>query len=95
MAIKSIGITVDGKRKMTMEQFKRWVKALDTDKDGKISKEELAEAVRGTGRWFAGWKGKQGLQSADSNGDGFVDESEFHNLVEFAQKYLGVTIIQL
>lgn len=91
MAIKEI--PMDGKQQMTIEQFKRWIKRLDTDKDGRISKEELADAIRANGGWFAGWKGKRGLHSADSNGDGFIDESELSNLVDFAQKHLGVKVM--
>ena len=69
------------------------VKTLDIDKDGKISKDELADAVRGNGGWFAGWKGKRGIRSADSNGDGVIDESEIDMLAAFAQKHLGIKII--
>jgi Ca2+-binding EF-hand superfamily protein len=93
MAIKYRGVNIDGKREMTMAQFRIWVKTLDADKDGKISKDELSDAVRGNGGWFAGWKAKRGVGSADSNGNGFVDESEIGNLVEFAQKHLGIKII--
>ncbi|KAL9385915.1 hypothetical protein Peur_022925 [Populus x canadensis] len=93
MAIKNRNVTVDGARAMTMGQFKAWMKTIDDDKDGKISKDELSDAVRGNGGWFAGWKAKRGVGSADSNGNGFVDESEIGNLVEFAQKHLGIKII--
>ncbi|KAK4859146.1 hypothetical protein QYF36_000178 [Acer negundo] len=73
---------------MTINEFKRWLKKLDADKDGRISREELADAVRGTGGWFARFKAKRGVRSVDSNGNGFIDESEFKNLVEFAEKHL-------
>ncbi|KAF9668575.1 hypothetical protein SADUNF_Sadunf14G0018000 [Salix dunnii] len=92
MAIKYRNITVDGEHAITMEQFKAWMKTIDDDKDGKISKDELADAVRGNGGWFAGWKAKRGVGSADSNGNGFVDESEIRNLAEFAQKYLELSL---
>uniref|UniRef100_A0A6N2MGU5 EF-hand domain-containing protein n=1 Tax=Salix viminalis TaxID=40686 RepID=A0A6N2MGU5_SALVM len=91
MAIKSV--IVDGKQGMTMEQFKIWIKSLDIDKNGKISKDELSDAVRGNGGWFAGLKGKRGIRSADSNGDGVIDESEIAMLAAFAQKHLGIKII--
>ena len=87
-------IHVDGKTEMTVDELKRWLRSLDTDKDGRISKKELADAVRESGGWFARWKGKRGIRSADSNGNGFVDENEISNLVEFAQKILGVKIIR-
>ncbi|KAJ6730074.1 CALCIUM BINDING PROTEIN [Salix viminalis] len=86
-------VIIDGKEEMTMEQFKIWIKTLDVDKNGKITKDELSNAVRGNGGWFAGWKGKRGIRSADSNGDGVIDESEIAMLAAFAQKHLGIKII--
>ncbi|KAJ6954965.1 hypothetical protein NC652_006415 [Populus alba x Populus x berolinensis] len=74
---------------MTMAQFRIWVKTLDADKDGKISKDELADAVRGNGGWFAGWKGKRGVKAADANGNGVIDDSEIDMLAAFAQKHLA------
>ncbi|KAG6747731.1 hypothetical protein POTOM_047622 [Populus tomentosa] len=93
MAIKTCCFSVDGKRVMTIEDFKRWLRKFDADKDGKISRKELEDAI--PGGWFTRWKGKAVIRSADSNGNGFIDESEIDNLVEFAQKYLGVKILQL
>ncbi|EEF52425.1 conserved hypothetical protein [Ricinus communis] len=81
------------KPEMTVEELKRWLRSFDTDRDGRISKEELAEAIRENGGWFARWKGKRGVKSADSNGNGFVDANEISNLVEFAKKHLGVKIV--
>ncbi|KAJ6954966.1 hypothetical protein NC652_006415 [Populus alba x Populus x berolinensis] len=78
---------------MTNAQFRIWVKTLDADKDGKISKDELANAIRGNGGWFAGWKGKRGVKAADANGDGVIDDSEIDMLAAFAQKHLGIIII--
>ena len=92
MAIKTCCISVDGKRVMSIEQFKRWLRKFDADKDGKLSRKELEDAI--PGGWFTRWKGKAVIRSADSNGNGFIDESEIDNLVEFAQKYLGVKILQ-
>ncbi|PQQ15565.1 hypothetical protein Pyn_28958 [Prunus yedoensis var. nudiflora] len=83
MAIKSRCITSDGKRVMTTEESKRWLKKFDTDKDGRISKEETPPGSR------------LGLQSADADRNGFIDEDELNNLVDFAQKHLGVKIIHL
>ncbi|KAJ6400072.1 hypothetical protein OIU84_015681 [Salix udensis] len=79
---------------MTMKAFKEWVlRNLDADQDGKISKHELAEAVRRRGEWFAGLKARKGIRSADSNRNGVVDDIEITNLAEFAQKHLGIIII--
>ncbi|CAI0558170.1 unnamed protein product [Linum tenue] len=78
---------------MTMQQFTAWLGRFDADKDGKISRQELADAVRGAGGRFAWWKCRQGLRSADSDGSGYIDANEIGNLVEFAQKHLGVKIV--
>ncbi|KAJ6675799.1 EF-HAND PAIR PROTEIN [Salix viminalis] len=79
---------------MNMEEFKKWLlRDLDADQDGKISKDELAGAVRRRGEWFAGWRARKGIRSADSNRNGVVDEIEIANLAEFAQKHFGIMII--
>lgn len=82
MAIKACRISDNGKRVMSIEEFKRWLKTFDADKDGKISRAELEEAIRVTGGWFARWKGQKGLRLADSNGNGLIDDSELKNLVD-------------
>lgn len=83
----------DGKREMTIAEFKRWLKKFDEDGDRRISKSELREAIRATGGWFSRWKGKRGVKSADTDGNGFIEESEIKNLMEFALKELGVRIV--
>ncbi|XP_057502745.1 calcium-binding protein CML37-like [Actinidia eriantha] len=79
----------DGKREMTKGQFSEWLTGFDTDKDGRISRYELREAVRANKGWFSTWKSNRGVKNADLNGDGFIDPREFTPLVEFAQKLLG------
>ncbi|KAL9999796.1 putative EF-hand domain-containing protein [Helianthus debilis subsp. tardiflorus] len=86
-------ISDDGRREFTVKEFKRWLMRFDTDKDGRISKSELRQIVRATGGWFSRWKGRAGMKSADKNGNGYVDECEIENLINFAQNELGVRII--
>ncbi|KAK4796421.1 hypothetical protein SAY86_028747 [Trapa natans] len=96
MAIKmwSRGVSRDGKRKMSMEEFKCWLQTFDEDSDGKINREELREAIRATtGGWFTGYKSSRAIKSADSNGNGVVEEDEIKSLVEFAGKHLGVKVV--
>ncbi|XP_050365075.1 polcalcin Cup a 4-like [Argentina anserina] len=93
MAIKSKCVASDGKRVMTTEELKKWLKKFDTDKDGRISKEELRQAIRSTGGRFAAFKSSRGLRSADVNKDGYIGEEELDSLVEFAQKHLNVRIV--
>lgn len=97
MAIKTRSYSVDGKREMTIYEFKRWlIKKFDEYKDGRISRDELADAIRvGSGGWFVGRKSKHGIQSVDANGNGFIDDNEIKNLVEFAKKHLNVRILFL
>ncbi|KAJ8772378.1 hypothetical protein K2173_027555 [Erythroxylum novogranatense] len=92
MPVKSAPVVIHG---MTIEQFKEWLlKTYDVDHDGKISREELAEAIRAAGGWFAGWKGKRGVRRADQNHNGYIDPSELdsNNFKRFAEKHLGVKI---
>ncbi|KAG5573486.1 hypothetical protein H5410_063252 [Solanum commersonii] len=97
MALKNTyrrNIASDGKIEMSLQEFKKWIKRFDTDKDGRISKEELREAIRtNVDGWFRRLKGSHDIKGADANGNGYIDENEFNNLVEFAQKNLGVRII--
>ncbi|MCL7035822.1 hypothetical protein MKW94_005089 [Papaver nudicaule] len=81
------------KQEMTLEEFKLWLKEFDTDGDGRISKQELREALRGAGRWFTTWKSGRGVRSADANRDGFINENEMSSLIKFATKELGIEIV--
>ncbi|KAI3439712.1 uncharacterized protein J3R85_004561 [Psidium guajava] len=93
MAIKSRSVSPDGTRVMTLEEFKRWLKKYDADADGRISKEELQDIIRITGGWFSRWRSRQAVSCVDANGDGFIDDNEISNLLEFAKKQLGVTVV--
>lgn len=75
---------------MTTEEFKRWLKRFYGDRDGRISRAELGEAVRANGGWSFRWKVHRGIRLADHNNDGFIDESEMKNLVEYVESELGV-----
>ncbi|KAK7351652.1 hypothetical protein VNO77_11249 [Canavalia gladiata] len=86
-------VSSDGKRVMTVEQFKRWLKtAFDTDGDGRISKAELRRAARHTGGLFASWSSDRFFKAADADHNGFIDENEFRNLAQFADKHFNVRI---
>lgn len=67
MAIKIRCITSNGKRVMTTEELKQWLKKFDTDKDGRINKEELRQAIHATRGRFTMFKSRLGLRSADTN----------------------------
>ncbi|KAF7139557.1 hypothetical protein RHSIM_Rhsim07G0229400 [Rhododendron simsii] len=80
-------------REMAIDEFKMWVKQFDVDKDGRISRDELKEAIRANRAWFPGWKANRGVKAADVNGDGFIDDSEITALVEFAEKNFNIKIM--
>ncbi|THU49055.1 hypothetical protein C4D60_Mb06t05540 [Musa balbisiana] len=80
---------------MTVDEFKEWLKRFDTDRDGRISREELKRAIRSIRGRFSGWKSKRGIKYSDADGNGFIDEDEFDNLVDFAQKSLGLKIVRI
>lgn len=89
MAIAARG----GNHEITVEEFKKWLKQFDTDGDNKISAEELRRAIKASGGWwFCGRKANRGVKMADKNLNGCIDDAEIENLVEFAQKYLGVRV---
>ncbi|KAI4389546.1 hypothetical protein MLD38_001761 [Melastoma candidum] len=93
MAIKTRGVSTEDGHVMTAEEFKRWLKKFDSDRDGRISREELQDAIRFTGGLFSMWKQRRAVNAADADGNGFIDDDEMNNLVEFAQKTLGVKIV--
>lgn len=86
-------VNCHGKLELTMEEFKKWLKKFDEDGDGRISAEELREAIHTTGGWFCKWKAKRVLKAVDTNSDGFIDESEMPKLVLFAQKQFGLRVV--
>ncbi|XP_048129418.1 calmodulin-like protein 5 [Rhodamnia argentea] len=80
-------------REMSNEEFKKWLATFDANKDGRFSKEELRHAIRATGAWFPWLKTHNAVHAVDTNGDGFIDENEMNNLVDYAKKHLNVKIV--
>ncbi|KAL0461472.1 UNVERIFIED_CONTAM: hypothetical protein Slati_0034800 [Sesamum latifolium] len=85
-------VPTSGKVEMSVDDFKKWLMRFDDDKDGRISRAELKEAIRSRGQWFSGWKSSRGMGEADGNRDGYIDEHEVNSLLDFAQKNLGFQI---
>lgn len=95
MAFIERNVSSDGRRVMTLQQFKEWLKtSFDANGDGRISKDELREVLRITGGLFASWKSNKVLKSVDDNRDGFIDDNEFINLAHFVEKNLNIRIIK-
>lgn len=78
---------------MTVDEFKEWLKRFDLDKDGRISRQELQRMIKSIRGRFSGWKSSRGIRAADTDGDGYVSEDEIDNLIDFAQRSLGLKIV--
>ncbi|KAL1824317.1 hypothetical protein ACET3Z_011095 [Daucus carota] len=86
-------IHMEPNREMTVEEFRAWLRRYDMDHDGKINREELAEALRSLRIWFGWWKAREGIKAADSDGNGYINNSkEIEKLVKYAQKNLHMKI---
>jgi calmodulin len=91
MVIK--GIYRPSPDQMTVEKFKEWLKQFDKNGDGRISRNELREALRRHGGWWCTTiRSGRALHHADKNNNGFVDDTEMENLIGFVQKDLGMKI---
>ncbi|KAK9109184.1 hypothetical protein Sjap_017244 [Stephania japonica] len=84
---------MESKKEMTLEEFKEWLIQFDDDGDKRISRDELRDALQTLGEWFTSWKSKQGLESADLNCNGVIDENELNYLVVFAKQTLDFNIV--
>uniref|UniRef100_A0ACD5Y107 Uncharacterized protein n=1 Tax=Avena sativa TaxID=4498 RepID=A0ACD5Y107_AVESA len=92
MAIRNTQVrSLDGD--MTVDEFKQWLRRFDVDCDGRISRGELRCAMRTIRTRFSGYKSKQGINYADADGDGYIDDSEIDGLIDYAQKSLGLRIV--
>ncbi|KQK01767.1 calmodulin-like protein 5 [Brachypodium distachyon] len=79
----------------TVEEFRAWAAQFDADGDGRLSKEELQEALRSLDVWFAWWKAREALRDADANRNGAVDGDEMGRLYAFARRNLHVKAADL
>lgn len=80
---------------MTVDEFKAWLRRFDSDHDGRISREELQEALRSLQVWFAWWKARQGMKEADSDRSGGIDNAkEMEKLVKYAKHHLHMKITE-
>ncbi|KAI3737113.1 hypothetical protein L2E82_27108 [Cichorium intybus] len=86
----------NGVNNLTMKEFKKWLMTFDENKDGRISRDELRQAIRLTGGGcfsFSTFKAWRGVKSADANHSGYIDYDEIESLVEFADKVLLLKIV--
>ncbi|KAI8542171.1 hypothetical protein RHMOL_Rhmol08G0118000 [Rhododendron molle] len=84
---------VQPSEEMTVDEFKAWLRQFDEDHDGRISREELKEALQSLRIWFRWWKARQVMKEADSDHTVHVDDAkEIAKLVSYAQKHLHMKI---
>ncbi|KAJ0974955.1 hypothetical protein J5N97_016920 [Dioscorea zingiberensis] len=55
--------------KMEREQFMEWLKHVDANGDGMISKKELQDALRELGMDWVRWKARRGMESSTTESD--------------------------
>lgn len=80
-------------REMTVDEFKAWLRRYDEEHDGRISQEELKEALNGLRVWVAWWKARQAMKVANSNRNGHIEKAkEMEKLVTYAQQNLHLKI---
>ncbi|KAL9340914.1 hypothetical protein Peur_067133 [Populus x canadensis] len=84
---------VNPNREMTVEDFKAWLRQFEMDNDGRVSHEELKEAIQSLRVWFPGWKARQVMKVADTNHNGQIEGvEEIEKLVNYAQQHLHMKI---
>ncbi|KAL5992787.1 hypothetical protein ACLOJK_013706 [Asimina triloba] len=80
-------------RKLTLKEFKEWVKGLDTNNDGVISREELKELPHALGLRFRRWRAWRAMRHADLNCNSVIDgDAELRELAIYAQKRWGLVV---
>ncbi|KAK7852197.1 putative calcium-binding protein cml26 [Quercus suber] len=66
------------------DQLRKVFKKYDTNNDNLLSKEELKKAFQYLGSIIPGFRANRGLHHADANKDGYVNEGEMDELVNYA-----------
>ncbi|OAY22912.1 hypothetical protein MANES_18G036400v8 [Manihot esculenta] len=67
----------------TEEQLIVLFRSCDINQDGRLSKQELKNMFNKLGSRFASWRVFRALHHADANGDGYISEEEFSDLVRY------------
>ncbi|GAB4850829.1 hypothetical protein Ancab_030128 [Ancistrocladus abbreviatus] len=68
------------------------MREFDTNKDGRLSKEELAAFFKKLGSHFPGLRAFRAMHHADGDGDGFIDDHEMKELIDCARKWGYIVI---
>ncbi|XP_020582873.1 uncharacterized protein LOC110026322 [Phalaenopsis equestris] len=77
-----------------VKQFREWLKSIDRDGDGKISRQELRDALRVLGKSCSRWKAWRALVHADLNHNKHIDgDDEVEELIKYAVKRWGIVVV--
>lgn len=87
----SINISKEVAMPLDNDQLKGIFQEFDANGDKRLSMDELRAAFAYLGACFPSWRALCGLNYADANNDGYIDEDELHKLVDFASKF-GYTV---
>lgn len=83
----------NGFKKMTREQFEKWLDSVDSNNDGYISRNELYAALASLGVHFKTWKTWRAMKRCDTNHNHVIDPGfERKKLIDYAQKRWGIII---
>jgi len=81
------------KMMMTKEEFRQWLKSIDSNHDGHISMDELRAALKGLGMNFTAWKAWRAMVHADLNRNNSVEgDDEIEELIKYAAKRWGIIV---
>ncbi|WCJ35406.1 hypothetical protein M5689_016663 [Euphorbia peplus] len=78
--------SASGSISLTEGQLKALFKENDSNRDGKLSKEEIKRAFIKLGSRLPNWRVNRALRHADGDGDGDITEKELDELVKYAVK---------
>ncbi|XVF60060.1 hypothetical protein PTKIN_Ptkin08bG0012600 [Pterospermum kingtungense] len=74
----------DGPPLFTKTQLIREFRLFDSNRDGRLSRQELKNAFNSLGSRLPIYRAVVGLYVADENGDGYITEDEMAKLVQYA-----------
>ncbi|KAE8682168.1 putative Calcium-binding EF-hand family protein [Hibiscus syriacus] len=76
---KNVPTSLLAERSEILSLFKR----CDVNHDGKLSKEEVKAGFQMLQSRFPGFRTQRAFKLADKDGDGFIDEAELQELVDY------------
>ncbi|KAJ0977593.1 hypothetical protein J5N97_013067 [Dioscorea zingiberensis] len=80
-------------RKMTKQEFMQWLKDVDLNGDGGISRKELRCALKAMNQKFAWFKAWRAMRHADLNKNGVIKGgNEEEALFAYARERLGIVV---